>query len=35
MYAYIPEELIWATVQEHELEARRAAKRSTRHRSGR
>ena len=35
MYPHIPEELIWATIQEHELEARRAAKRSTRHTSGR
>jgi len=35
MYSYVPEELIWATIQEHELEARRVARRATRHRSGR
>ena len=35
MYPHIPEELIWATIQEHELEARRRAKRSTRHASAR
>ena len=35
MYSHIPEELIWATIQEHELEARRRAKRSTRRASAR
>jgi hypothetical protein len=35
MYTFITEELTWATVQEHELEARRAARHPTRRRAGR
>jgi hypothetical protein len=30
MFGYIPEEMSWAAVQEHELEARRIARSTTR-----
>ena len=35
MYSFIPEELTWARVAEHELEARRTASRASRRSRGR
>jgi len=35
MYSVMPEELTWATVQQHEAEARRTASHATRRSSGR